>query len=171
MPTFNFSLDANLSQAVYSSNNSNTSPIISGWQPIQINWESHNPSATFGAQLYVKDGQYKVVYRGTENNLADWEQNIKYGTFQNSLEFQDTAVFMARAIAAVSSRESITDVSLAAARITTTGHSQGGFEAELASVLFGIKGTSLDGMCRNKGSGLAFCFAHRCAKWQISQIT
>jgi len=38
------------------------------------------------------------------------------------------------------------DVGRAAKLFTTTGHSQGGFQAELAALMFDVKCTSLDGM-------------------------
>jgi len=77
--------------------------------------------------------------------MADWAQNLKYGSFQWSDEFKDTIAFMAKAVVQVAkeTRQSLKD---AAQLFTTTGHSQGGFEAELAALLFGVKGTSLDGM-------------------------
>jgi hypothetical protein len=78
MPTPNFLLDAKLSQAVYQSNNRGDTPVIEGWRPIQL--ELTKPTvATFGAQLYEKNGQYKLVFRGTENNIPDWLINVKYG--------------------------------------------------------------------------------------------
>lgn len=144
--TFNFSLDAKLSQAAYTSNNSATSPTINGWQPLQLEFALNELSPTFGAQLYKNGDYYKVVFRGTEMNLADWETNIRYGTFQNSPEFKDTVVFMARAIAHVAAANPTYTNAQAASYITTTGHSQGGFQAELANILYGTKGTSLDGM-------------------------
>jgi hypothetical protein len=107
MSKFNLVTDARLANGSYSSNNQSNTAVIDGWRPVQILSPNGEPlkanefSKTFGAQLYEKDGQYKVVYRGTEGNLADWETNIKYGTFQWSDEFKDTVAFMAKAVVQV----------------------------------------------------------------------
>uniref|UniRef100_UPI0035B444B8 Mbeg1-like protein n=1 Tax=Limnohabitans sp. TaxID=1907725 RepID=UPI0035B444B8 len=147
MSNFNLVTDARLAQGVYSSNNSASTDAIDGWRPIYVDPQDLKLSETFGAQLYKNDaGQYKVVFRGTEGNLADWAQNFKYGTFQWSDEFKDTVAFMAKAVVQVADKEFGGDVKRAAQLFTTTGHSQGGFEAELAALMFGVKGTSLDGM-------------------------
>jgi hypothetical protein len=79
MTDFNLVTDAKLSKAVYDSNNNSNTTIIDGWVPVQVNLGKYTPSITFGAQLYTQDGQYKVVYRGTEGNLSDWAVNKDYG--------------------------------------------------------------------------------------------
>lgn len=145
MRNFNLATDAGLAQGSYSSNNQSNTQVIDGWRPVYVDPEDVKFSPTFGAQLYEKDGQYKVVYRGTEGNLADWAQNFKYGTFQWSDEFKDAVAFMAKAVLQVAKEQDKTPAE-AAKLFTTTGHSQGGFQAELAALMFGIKGTSLDGM-------------------------
>ena len=147
MSKFNLVTDARLGQGAYSSNNSGNSATIDGWKPIEVVLtKGEKFSNTFGAQLYQKEGQYKVVFRGTEGNLADWAQNLKYGTFQWSDEFKDTVAFMAKAVVQIAGEKTGGDVGRAAKLFTTTGHSQGGFQAELAALMFGVKGTSLDGM-------------------------
>ncbi|WP_297726269.1 Mbeg1-like protein [Limnohabitans sp. Rim8] len=146
MSNFNLVTDARLGQGSYSSNNQGNTAVIDGWKPVYVDSKDTKFSTTFGAQLYQKDGQYKVVFRGTEGNMADWAQNLKYGSFQWSDEFKDTIAFMAKAVVQVAREEFRGDLELAKARFTTTGHSQGGFQAELAALLFGVKGTSLDGM-------------------------
>lgn len=145
MSNFNLATDARLSQGSYYSNNSGVSSIIDGWRPKEVILKPGEKfSETFGAQLYEKDGQYKVVFRGTEGNLADWAQNFKYGTFQWSDEFKDAVAFMAKAVMQVAKEQDKTPAE-AAKLFTTTGHSQGGFEAELVSKMFGLPGTSQDG--------------------------
>ena len=147
MSNFNFVTDARLANGSYSSNNTANTATIDGWKPVVVELNPGEEfSKTFGAQLYEKDGQYKVVYRGTEGNLEDWKQNGKYGQNAWSEEWGDTVAFMAKAIKQVADTQFRGDVELAKERFTTTGHSQGGFEAQLASILFGVKGTSLDGM-------------------------
>jgi len=102
MSNFNLVTDARLGQGAYTSNNSGGTATIDGWRPVQVILKPGEKfSDTFGAQLYVKDGQYKVVFRGTEGNLADWAQNLKYATFQMSDEFKDTVAFMAKAVVQV----------------------------------------------------------------------
>ena len=151
MEKFDLVTDARLSQASYESNNRADTQVVNGWTPYQLRSQDGQPldpanfSPTFGAQIYEKDGQYKVVFRGTEGTLADWAQNFKYGTFQWSAEFKDTVAFMANAVVQVAGEREIT-LQDAAKLFTTTGHSQGGFQAELAALMFGVKGTSLDGM-------------------------
>lgn len=147
MSNFNFVTDARLANGSYTSNNTANTATIDGWKPVVVELKAGEKfSDTFGAQLYEKDGQYKVVYRGTEGNLEDWKQNGKYGQNAWSEEWGDTVAFMAKAIKQVADKHFRGDVELAKERFTTTGHSQGGFEAQLASILFGVKGTSLDGM-------------------------
>jgi hypothetical protein len=147
MSKFNLVTDARLANGSYSSNNSANTATIDGWKPIVVKLDPGQEfSKTFGAQLYEKDGQYKVAYRGTEGNLADWETNIKYGTFQMSDEFKDTVAFMAKAVVQIAGEKTGGDIERAVKLFSTTGHSQGGFQAELAALMFGVKGTSLDGM-------------------------
>ena len=153
MSGFNLLTDARLSSAVYQSNNLAGTKVIDGWRPVFVNLNVYSVSKTFGAQLYKNDatGQYKVVFRGTEGNIDDWLQNLKYGTFRFSDEFRDAAVFMARAVLQVA-QERGKSPSEVIELFTTTGHSQGGFLAQLVSVLFNVKGTSLDGMGALAGS-------------------
>lgn len=63
MTDFNLVTDAKLSKAVYDSNNQSNSSIIDGWVPEYVNPRGYAFQDTFGAQLYTKDGQYKIVYR------------------------------------------------------------------------------------------------------------
>lgn len=145
MSNFDFVTDSKLSKGVYDSNNKSDTDNINGWKPLWVDLGDYSPSSTFGAQLYTKDGVYKVAFCGTQPNLTDWWQNIKYGLFMESREFEDTVVFMASAIKQIANDQKVS-IEVAAKLFSTTGHSQGGFEAELSAVLFGLKGTSLDGM-------------------------
>jgi len=153
MSSFNILTDARLSSAVYQSNNRAGTEVIDGWRPVLVNLNEYSLSKTFGAQLYKNDatGQYKVVFRGTEANINDWLQNLKYGTFRFSDEFRDAVVFTARAVLQVA-QERGKSPSEVIELFTTTGHSQGGFLAQWISVLFNVKGTSLDGMGALAGS-------------------
>ncbi len=76
MSDFNFTLDAKLAKGSYTSNNNSSSASIEGWQPVAVDLKGYQTSTTFGAQLYEKDGQYKLVFRGTEGNLADTVPSI-----------------------------------------------------------------------------------------------
>ena len=68
---FNFVIDAWLSKAVYTSNNTSTSSAVNGWEPVEVDLKGYIPPGTFGAQLYKgPDGQYKLAFRGTEGNFA-----------------------------------------------------------------------------------------------------
>ena len=151
MSNFNLVTDARLADGSYRRNNSGGTATIDGWRPVQVRSSNGQPldpktfSSTFGAQLYEKDGKYKVVFRGTEGNMADWAQNLKYATFQMSDEFKDTVAFMAKAVVQIAKEQDKT-VQEAAKLFSTTSHRQGGFQAELAALMFGVKGTSLDGM-------------------------
>ena len=164
MSSFNLVTDSRLSDAVYRSNNQTGTTVVDGWRPLRVETIADKDlSSTFGAQLYKNDatGQYKVVFRGTEGNIDDWLQNLKYGTFRFSDEFRDAAVFMARAVLQVA-QERGKSPSEVIELFTTTGHSQGGFLAQLVSVLFNVKGTSLDGMGALVGSvALRDCRATR----------
>ena len=154
MSSFNLVTDSRLSDAVYRSNNQTGTTVVDGWRPLRVETIADKDlSSTFGAQLYKNDatGQYKVVFRGTEANINDWLQNLKYGTFRFSDEFRDAAVFMARAVLQVA-QERGKSPSEVIELFTTPGHSQGGFLAQLVSVLFNVKGTSLDGMRALAGS-------------------
>jgi hypothetical protein len=139
-------LDAKLSQAAYSSYNQSNTPVIDGWRPIKLEDAFFRPSQAdqqFGAQLYEKDGLYKVVYRGTQPNAADWANNPAIGGIWQQ-EMTDTIRFAGGALRYVMEREG---KSLDEARdsLQTTGHSQGGFQSELAAKFYGLSGTSLDG--------------------------
>ena len=98
MSNFNFVTDARLANGSYTSNNTAITATIDGWKPVVVELKAGEKfSDTFGAQLYEKDGQYKVVYRGTEGNLEDWKQNGNYGQNAWSEEWGDTVAFMAKA--------------------------------------------------------------------------
>jgi hypothetical protein len=141
-----FYVDSLLAQGAYRSNNQSNTPVIAGWTPIKVDgFTATDPS--FGAQLYEKNGLYKIVYRGTENNLPDWITNLKYGgNFLWSNEFEDTVVFATRALKQIADAENFPFPENVRHRFSTTGHSQGGFEAQLSSALLNIPGTSIDGM-------------------------
>jgi YD repeat-containing protein len=148
MPTTaNLVLDATLSKAVYSSNNTDTTPSIEGWQPIKLEWQQdYTPPDTFGAQLYKGPGdQYKVVFRGTEGNFSDWAANGAYAANAMHPEWEATTRFTAMALTFIQT-DARTNLAGARNSLSVTGHSQGGFEAELAARIYGLKGSALDGM-------------------------
>lgn len=136
---------ARLAQAVYNSHNRSDTAVIDGWAPVWVNTAGLNLSPTFGAQLYEREGAYTLAFRGTQANLSDWAQNIRYGAFAWSDEFADTVKFAVRSMQQIAEQTQST-LALVSDRFQTTGHSQGGFEAELASTLLGIPGVSFDGM-------------------------
>jgi hypothetical protein len=114
-----------------------------------VRFEGLQPPITFGAQLYKgPDGTYKLAFRGTEGNFRDWAANGVWAANQWSEEWGATARFTAAALAQIADIEQIS-VAAASARLSTTGHSQGGFQSELAARLFGLRGSSLDGMGSN----------------------
>lgn len=136
---------ARLAQAVYNSSNRSDTATIDGWSPVWVDTAGLTLSSTFGAQLYERDGYYTLAFRGTQSNLSDWAQNIRYGMFSWSDEFADTIKFAVRSMQQIAQQTHST-LALVSDRFQTTGHSQGGFEAELASTLLGIPGSSFDGM-------------------------
>jgi len=172
MSDFNVVTDARLSAGAYRSNNQSGTPIIDDWRPVELEKPArYDFSETFGAQLYEKDGLYKVAFRGTEGNLPDWATNLKYGTFQWSDEFRDAVVFVAKAVVRIAEQTS-KPVEEAAKLLSTTGHSQGGFLSELAALMFAVKGTSLDVSVRDPlpwfvvlPCQVLSCRARRCG-WQ-----
>ncbi len=139
-------LDAKLSKAAYSTFNQSTTPVIEGWQPISLPIEFFNIQTTdrsFAAQMYEKAGQFKVVYRGTIPTVADWANNPAIvGVWQQ--EMTDTIRFAGGALRFLMERRGMT-FDAAQSALTTTGHSQGGFQSELAAKFYGLSGTSMDG--------------------------
>ena len=139
-------IDAKLSKAVYDSYNQNNTATIEGWRPVKLDLVYFKPAEAdpqFGAQLYEKDGQYKVVYRGTQPNLADWSNNPAIAGWWQQ-EMSDTIKFAGGALKYVMDQTGI-GLDQARERLSTTGHSQGGFQSELAAKFYGLPGTSLDG--------------------------
>ena len=139
-------LDAKLSKAVYSSYNQNNTATVEGWNPVKLAKEYFKPAEAdpqFGAQLYEKDGQFKVVYRGTQPNLADWSNNPAIGGVWQQ-EMTDTIKFAGGALKYVMDSQQVS-LDVARSRLATSGHSQGGFQSELAAKFYGLSGTSLDG--------------------------
>ena len=139
-------LDAKLSKAAYSTFNQSTTPEVEGWKPVSLPIQYFNIQTTdrsFAAQMYEKNGQYKVVYRGTIPTAADWANNPAIaGLWQ--LEMTDTIRFAGGALRYLMEVKEMT-FDAARAALTTTGHSQGGFQSELAAKFYGLSGTSLDG--------------------------
>jgi hypothetical protein len=93
------------------------------------------------------DGNYTISYRGTAGHTqpGDIAQNrdaILKG--QWTPEMQQAVQFTLLAIRQVA-RERRIDFVDAARLFTVTGHSQGGFEAEVMSKLYGLPGSSIDG--------------------------
>lgn len=150
MPTIkNLVLDSKLAQATYTSNNRADSASVDGWQPLSVKLTDPLPPDSFGAQLYKgPNGQYKLAFRGTETNFADWAQNGIWLANQWSDEWGAAARFTAASIALIAQLEDV-PIEQAKQFLSTTGHSQGGFLSELSARLFGLSGSSLDGMGSN----------------------
>ena len=145
MPS-NLVLDAKLSKAAYDSYNQNNTPTVDGWTPILLASAYFVPAKSdpaFGAQLYQKGDQFKVVYRGTQLNLADWANNPYIGGVWQQ-EMSDTIRFAGGALKYVMDTQ-IVSLDVAREKVSVTGHSQGGFQSELAAKFYGLPGTSLDG--------------------------
>ena len=147
----NLVLDAQLSKDSYAVNNS-SGGAVNGWSRVAVN--RYVPPSTveagsnFAAQMYQgPGGTYKIAFRGTASltSLGDAAMNgsgIVAGNW--TPEMQQAMDFTAKAIRQVADEKDI-DFKDAAKLFTVTGHSQGGFEAELVSKMFGLPGTSQDG--------------------------
>lgn len=150
MPT-NLVLDAQLSKDSYSVNNA-SSGVVNGWTRVAVNRYEQpttvESGANFAAQMYQgADGTYKIAFRGTENPLGQGDRAMNVGGIVGgnwTPEMQQAMDFTAKAIRQVAD-ENKWSFDRAAKLFTVTGHSQGGFEAELAAKMFGLAGTSQDG--------------------------
>ena len=139
-------LGALLSKGSYSSYNRGDTAEIAGWRPIALPVDAFDPSKAdpyFAAQLYERNGEYVVAYRGTIPKRPDWVNNVYIGGVWQQ-EMTDSIAFAGAALAYIMERQGVS-LDLARARLQTTGHSQGGFESELSSAFYGLSGTSLDG--------------------------
>lgn len=139
--------DATLNKYSYTLNNSNAALNINGWQPIQV-LKFEQTSTNFAAQLFKSaDGTYKIAYRGTQSLVSSGDTVMNVGSIvanvwtqelTDSIKFTDIAIKQIMAETGKSYND-------ARGLLSVTGHSQGGFEAEVNAKFFGLKGTSLDG--------------------------
>ncbi len=147
----NLLLDAKLNQASYDDayHNGNSGAPVAGWQPVAVTgWKASDQlTSNFSAQLFKgADGTYKLAYRGTANPVgaADTKMNLYLGGGGWAPEMTDAIRFTHAAIQSIATNLKI-KYEDARQRLSVTGHSQGGFEAELSAKFFGLSGTSLDG--------------------------
>jgi hypothetical protein len=149
--TRTFLNDSLLSNDVYKSNNASGGD-IEGFIRVKVE-EYKSPTtvqtgSNFAAQMYQRpDGKYTISYRGTVSHTqpGDIAQNrdaILNG--QWTQEMRQAVQFTLLAIQQVA-REKGISFREAARLFTVTGHSQGGFEAEVISKLYGLPGSSIDG--------------------------
>ncbi|MDD5391338.1 MAG: hypothetical protein PHD37_18530 [Gallionellaceae bacterium] len=146
----NLLLDAKLNQASYDNayKNGNTGSPVAGWQAIQVKgWDATKQLTTnFSAQLFKgPDGTYKIAYRGTSDwGPGDRDTNFSFVDGTWAPEMTDSIRFTQQAIQAIMT-ETGKGYDYARGLLSVTGHSQGGFEAELNAKFFGLSGSSLDG--------------------------
>lgn len=159
--TKNLVLDAQLSKDSYTFNNSGSGS-SNGWARIAVTRyvqpTTVESGSNFAAQMYQgSDGTYKIAFRGTASltGKGDTTQNVD-GIVAGKWtpETQQAMEFTTLAIQQVA-REKGESFAIAAKRFTVTGHSQGGFEAELVSKMFGLPGTSQDGPGASRMIGTA----------------
>ena len=142
--------DANLSRDVYTVNNT-SGGTVDGWTRVKV--EEFRAAATvsdgsnFAAQLYKNnDGSYKIAFRGTASltGSGDLIAN-KSGIVMNQwpAELSRGVDFVLGAIRQIQAEMGGT-FAQAAARLTLTGHSQGGWESQVHSKLFNLIGTGFD---------------------------
>lgn len=103
---------------------------VDGWTPlhdedlIQLGIKPSMMSDThtgFSARLYTKDGDYVVVFRGT-NEGSDWPQNLRQGLGLRSKQYEQALLLGNRVDEALGGR------------VIFTGHSLGGGLASLAAL-------------------------------------
>lgn len=149
--TRTFLNDSLLSNDVYKSNNTSGGN-IEGFIRVKVE-EYKSPTtvqtgSNFAAQMYQRsDGNYTISYRGTVSHtqpgdIAQNREAILKG--QWTPEMQQAVKFTLLAIQQVADQKGIS-FREAARLFTVTGHSQGGFEAEVMSKLYGLPGSSIDG--------------------------
>jgi Ca2+-binding RTX toxin-like protein len=140
--------DAKLNKDSY--NSSNTTGAVSnleGWVRFSVIGYELPVGSNFAAQLYQgPDGSYKIAYRGTANPLGagDVAMNAGIASGQWTAEMTESIKFTLAAIRQVAASENIS-FEAAKEKFFLTGHSQGGFEAELNAKFYGLSGTSIDG--------------------------
>jgi Ca2+-binding RTX toxin-like protein/subtilisin-like proprotein convertase family protein len=141
-----FVTDAILSRDVYAVNN-NGAGAVNGWQRQSV--LGFMPSTSnFAAQLYYNPitNQYKISYRGTAslNGQGDVAMNASIGLGRWSPEMTDGINFTQMALKQIQLLNG-GSFDFARSLLSLTGHSQGGYEAQLNAGFFGLEGTSLDG--------------------------
>jgi hypothetical protein len=142
-------IDAQLNADVYNTHNSGTGG-LAGWSRKSL-W-GVNPAysveegSNFAAQLYKgPDGTYKIAFRGTSDffGIGDRTSNSAAAVGSWTGELGKGVEFVEAAINAIA-REHRVSFSKAASLLTLTGHSQGGWEAQVLGQLFGLSVTSFD---------------------------
>ena len=165
----NLVLDAQLSKDSYNFNNSGSGS-VNGWTRMRVTDyklpTSIESGSNFAAQMYQgADGSYKIAFRGTASltGKGDVTQNVD-GIVAGKWtpETQQAMDFTLQAIQQVAKAKGI-EFKEAAKLFTVTGHSQGGFEAELVAKMFGLPGTSQDGPGASRMVGTAGYLAAKAA--------
>jgi YD repeat-containing protein len=145
----NLVIDAKLNKDSYYSNN-RTGGVLNadGWVCFKVTEYKPAAGTNFAAQLYQgPDGSYKIAYRGTVDPLGAGDKAMNAGIVAGhwTAEMSESINFTFKAIKQIQLLEPGLSFEDAKARLTVTGHSQGGFEAELNAKFFGVGGTSIDG--------------------------
>lgn len=143
-------VDAILSRDVYTVNNSGSGSVY-GWTRVKVEKFSSTASvaagSNFAAQLYRSDdGLYKISFRGTESLLGEGDVRANVGGVVANVwpaELTRGAEFVYAAIREIQKREGGT-FEQSAARLSLTGHSQGGWESKVHTKLFNLIGTAFD---------------------------
>jgi len=144
--TQNLVLDAKLNQDSYTYRNSQGG-VVEGWTRTKVEDYQLPIGSNFAAQLYQgPEGLYKIAFRGTVNPLGAGDAAMNAGIVggQWTAEMSESVRFTFQAIKQVAAAENIS-FQAAKEKLTLTGYSQGGFEAELNAKFYGLGGTSLDG--------------------------
>ena len=140
-------LDSQLAKASYTTSNSGAGPATSGWAPVRVGTFDESSAGNFAAQLFRgPDGRFKIAFRGTANPLAggDINSNVSLAVGNFNEEMRQALQFTELAIKQIMIEGGLT-LDQARIALSVTGHSQGGFEAQLVAKFWGLRGSSLDG--------------------------
>lgn len=134
--------DADIAQHLGIADQPDQATRVDAWRHQFLGGGEQTTAQEFKAEIYRDaDGNFVLSYRGTEEGMADWQNNFKQGT-----GFETDAVdkFSGTAVNTAVEFKRVFGDGNAASNLAITGHSQGGGLATVGSLASGVPAVTFD---------------------------